>query len=178
MGRALTDNASLWLRVSDPGQHADNQLADLQAWAQRRDLEVVRVYELQESAWRGAHQKMLGQVYRDARQGMITVLLVWALDRLSREGPLATLEIVHRLGQTGVQVWSYQEPWTEAGGELLDLLLAIAGWVAHMESNRRSEGTKAGLHSAVSQGKRLGRPPGSKDKKKRSRRGYLLRWAE
>ena len=45
-----------------------------------------------------------------------------------------TLEIVHRLGSSGVQVWSYQEPWTEAGGELLDLLLAIAGWVARMES--------------------------------------------
>ena len=170
--------AGVWLRVSDPSQHADNQLPDLQAWASRRDMEVVQVYELQESAWRGAHQKMLGQVYRDARQGKFSVLLVWALDRLSREGPLATLEIVHRLGQAGVQVWSYQEPWTEAGGELLDLLLAIAGWVARMESNRRSERTKAGLQRAVNQGKRLGRPPGSKDKKRRSRRGYLLRWAE
>ena len=28
------------------------------------------------------------------------------------------------------------------------------------------------------QGKRLGRSPGSKDKKKRSRRGYLIRWSE
>ena len=100
-------------------------------------------------------------------------MLVWALDRLSREGPSATLDIVHRLGQTGVQVGSYQEPWTEAGGELLDLLLAIAGWVARMESNRRSERTKAGLQRAVNQGKRLGRPPGSKDKKMRSRR-YLV----
>ena len=27
----------------------------------------------------------------------------------------------------------------------MDLLLAIAGWVARMESNRRSERTKAGL---------------------------------
>ena len=106
------------------------------------------------------------------------MLLIWELDRLSREGPLATLEIVHRLGQAGVQVWSYQEPWTEAGGELLDLLLAKAGWVARMESYRRTERTRAGLQRAVSQGKRLGRPPGSKDKKKRSRRGYLLRWAE
>ena len=105
-------------------------------------------------------------------------MLVWALDRLSREGPLATREIVHRLGRWGVQVWSYQESWTEAGGELLDLLLAIAGWVARMESNRRSERTKAGLQRAVIQGKRLGRPPGSKDRKKRSRRGYLLRWAD
>ena len=174
----MTDKAGIWLRVSDPGQHADNQLPDLQAWASRRGLEVVQVYELQESAWRGGHQQMLNQVYRDARQGKFSVLLVGALDRISREGPLATLEIVHRLGQAKVQVWSYQEPWTEAGGELLDLLLAIAGWVARMESNRRSERTKAGLQRAVNQGKRLGRPPGSKDKKRRSRRGYLLRWSE
>ncbi len=170
--------AAIWLRVSDPGQHTENQLPDLQAWAERRDLEVVQVYQLQESAWRGAHQTALTQVYEDARRGKFKVLLVWALDRLSREGPLATLEIIDRLSKAGVQVWSYQEPWTEAGGELLDLLLAIAGWVARMESNRRSERTKAGLARAVAQGKRLGRPPGSKDKKKRSRRGYLLRWAK
>ena len=164
--------AGVLVRVSDPGQHTDNQLTDLQAWASRRGLEVVQVYELQESAWRGSHQQMLNQVYQDARAGRFQVLLVWALDRLSREGPLATLEIVHRLGQSGVQVWSYQEPWTEAGGELLDLLLSITGWVARMESNRRSERTKAGLQRAVSQGKRLGR------RKKRSRRGYFARWAE
>lgn len=79
----------------------------------------------------------------DARASKFQVLLVWALDRLSREGPWATLEIAHRLGQSDVQVWSYQESWTEAGGELIDLLLAIAGWVARMESNRRSERTRA-----------------------------------
>ncbi len=170
--------AGIWVRVSDPGQHTDNQLSDLRSWAERRGLEVVRVYQVQESAWRGSHQRALTQVYQEARGGRFQVLLVWALDRLSREGPLATLEIVHRLGQSGVQVWSYQEPWTEAGGELLDLLLSIAGWVARMESNRRSERTKAGLQRAVSQGKRLGRRPGSKDRKKMSRREYFARWAE
>ena len=172
------DKAAILCRVSDAGQYTDNQLADLTAWAERRGFDVVATYEFQESAWKGAHQKQLSEVYRDARTGKFQVLLVWALDRLSREGPLATLEIVHRLGKSGVQVWSYQEPWTEAGGELLDLLLAIAGWVARMESNRRSERTKAGLARALTQGKRLGRPPGSKDRKKRSRRGYLLRWAD
>ena len=40
------------------------------------------------------------------------------------------------------------------------------------------ERTKEGIARGVAQGKRLGRPPGSKDKKKRSRRGYLIRWAE
>ena len=170
--------AAILCRVSDPGQNTDNQLADLTAWAGSRGFEVAATYEFQESAWKGAHLKQLSQVYRDARTGKYQVLLVWALDRLSREGPLATLEIVHRLGRWGVQVWSYQESWTEAGGELLDLLLAIAGWVARMESNRRSERTKAGLQRAVIQGKRLGRPPGSKVRKIRSRRGYLLRWAD
>jgi DNA invertase Pin-like site-specific DNA recombinase len=84
----------------------------------------------------------------------------WALDRLSREGPQATLEIVSRLGKYGCRVVSLQEPWTEVGGELLDLLLDIAGWVARMESQRRSERTKAGLARTKAQGKRLGRPRG------------------
>ncbi len=123
VGRAVTDKAGILVRVSDPGQHTDNQLSDLLAWAERRGLEVITTYQFQESAWKGAHQKQLTQVYQDARAGKFQVLLVWALDRLSREGPLGTLEIVHRLGQSGVQVWSYQEPWTEAGGELLDLFL-------------------------------------------------------
>ena len=173
----VQSKAAILARVSDAGQHSENQFPDLIAWAQRRGLEVVVTYQFQESAWKGAHQKQLSQVYRDARAGKFQVLLVWALDRLSREGPLATLEIVHRLGKSGVQVWSYQEPWTEAGGELLDLLLAIAGWVARMESNRRSERTKAGLARAVAQGKRLGRPKGSKDSKKRKRSGYFARYA-
>ncbi len=170
--------AAVLVRVSDSGQHSENQIPDLLAWAERRGLEVAVTYQFQESAWKGAHQKLLTQVYRDARSGKFQFLLIWALDRLSREGPLATLEIVHRLGKYGVQVWSYQEPWTEAGGEMLDLLLSIAGWVARMESNRRSERTKAGLARAVAQGKKLGRPKGSKDKGKRGRRGYLLRYAK
>ena len=84
-------------------------------------------------------------------------MLVWALDRLSREGALAILTLVHRLRVYGVKVISYQESWTEAPGEPGELLFAIAGWVARMESQRRSERTKAGLARARAQGKRLGR---------------------
>ncbi len=54
--------AAIWLRVSDPGQHTDNQLPDLRAWALRRGSKVVRVYLVQESAWRGSHLKQLTQV--------------------------------------------------------------------------------------------------------------------
>ncbi len=96
--------------------------------------------------------------------------MVWALDRLSREGALAILSLVNKLSSYGVKVLSYQESWTEAPGELAELLYAITGWVARMESQRRSERTRAGLARVKAQGKRLGRPPGSKDKRKRRRR--------
>lgn len=98
------------------------------------------------------------------------MVLVWALDRLSREGALAILTLVSTLKAYSVKVLSYQEAWTEAPGELAEVLYAIAGWVARMESQRRSERTKAGMARVKSQGKKLGRPKGSKDKRKRRRR--------
>ncbi len=101
--------------------------------------------------------------------------MVWALDRLSREGALAILSLVNRLSSYGVKVLSYQESWTEAPGELAELLYALTGWVARMESQRRSERTKAGLARVKAQGRKLGRPRGSRDKMKRRRRVIISR---
>ena len=59
-------------------------------------------------------------------------------------------------------------------GELAEVLYALTGWVARMESQRRSERTKAGLARVKAHGKRLGRPPGSKDGRKRKRRRSFI----
>jgi DNA invertase Pin-like site-specific DNA recombinase len=131
---------------------------------------VVKVYEEEDSAWKAGHQKVLAQLIEDARKNRFDAVLVWALDRLSREGALAILSLVNRLKIHGVKVISYQESWTEAPGELAEILYAIAGWVARMESQRRSERTKAGLARVVASGRKLGRPKGSKDKRRRRRR--------
>ena len=106
-------------------------------------------------------------------EGSIRSWCAWALDRLSRQGPQATLEVVSPLGKYGCQVVGLQEPWTEMGGEMLDLLLSIFGWVARMESQRRSERTRAGLARVRASGKVLGRPKGSKDTKRRRGAGTL-----
>ena len=73
------------------------------------------------------------------------MLLVWALDRLSREGAAAILNLIDAFKVYGVRVISYQEAWTEAPGQIGEILYAITGWVARMESQRRSERTKAGI---------------------------------
>ena len=169
---------AVWTRVSTGEQDASNQLPSIHAYAEGRGLEIVHTYTIQESAWRGAHQTALAQVYAQARAGMFSVLLVWSLDRLSREGVAATLEIINRLGQYKVQVWSIQEAWTEVGGPLQELLLSITAWVSRQESERRSERTKAGMVRAANNGVIIGRPKGSTDKKGRKKGGYFRRWSD
>lgn len=159
----------VYCRVSTEAQDATNQLPALQDYAARRGWEIVATYQEAESAWCGGHQRELARAIEDARRGKYQVLLVWALDRLSREGALAILSLVSRLGRYGVKVVSLQESWTEAPGELQEVLLALAGWVARMESQRRSERTKAGLQRVKANGVRLGRPPGAKDKRRRKK---------
>jgi len=160
----------IYTRVSTGEQDTKNQSVALADWANQRGYQVVKVYEEQESAWKSGHQRELANLVVDARKRGFQAVLVWALDRLSREGALAILSLVHKFSSYGVKVLSYQESWTEAPGEVGELLYALTGWVARMESQRRSERTKAGLARAVAQGKKLGRPKGSKDKRKRRRR--------
>ena len=171
--------AALYLRVSTTEQNVDNQLPALEAYADSRGWQIVEVYRENESAWKSGHQKELARLLADCRNGRhrVDVVLVWALDRLSREGAAAILNLVNTFKAYGVRVISYQESWTEAPGAIGEVLYAIAGWVAKMESERRSERTKAGLARAIASGKRLGRPAGSKDGGKRKRTGYLLRYA-
>ena len=166
--------ASIYVRVSTGEQDTANQLSVLKDWAQQRGFEVTGIYGEEESAWKAGHQKELARLLDDARKRKFDTVLVWALDRLSREGSLAILTLVSKLKTYGVKVISYQESWTEAPGELGELLYALTGWIARMESQRRSERTKAGLARIKAQGKRLGRPSGSKDKRKRKKRQKLI----
>lgn len=116
--------------------------------------------------------------HNGARLGRFQILMIWALDRLSREGIAATLEAVHGFERHGCQVWSLQESWTQdSNPETRELLLSIFGWIARSESERRSQRTRTGLVRAKAQGKTLGRPKGSTDTRKRRRRGYFAQYA-
>lgn len=160
--------AVIYARVSTDLQDTDNQVMALEAWAKQRGFDVITVYRESESAWRQGHQKELAKLIIEARRQRFDIVLVWALDRLSREGAGAILNLIDTLKP--VRVFSYQEPWTEAPGVVADILYAITGWVAQMESQRRSERTRAGLAKAITNGRTLGRPVGSKDKKRRKKR--------
>ena len=88
----------------------DNQVDQLMAWAASRGWEITGTYRENESAWKSGHQSELAQLRFDATRRRFEVVLVWALDRLSREGSLAILQLVSTLKAYGVKVISYQEP--------------------------------------------------------------------
>ncbi len=167
--RRSMHKAAIYARVSTNQQDTANQTSVLIEWAKQRGWDVVNRYEESETAWKAGHQRELARLKQDAARHRFSIVLVWALDRLSREGALAILQLVNTLKAYGVRVISYQESWTEAPGELAEVLYAIAGWVARMESKRRSERTKAGMARARAHGKVLGRPQGSKDKRARKK---------
>jgi DNA invertase Pin-like site-specific DNA recombinase len=168
--------AAIWSRVSTREQETQNQLEVLRGWAKARGFEVVREYVLEESAWNGKHQAKLDEALVDAHRGEYQVLLVWALDRLSRQGIEALLSLMRRFRDKGVQVLSHQEPWTDQPPQMQELLSALFAWIAEQESSRKSERIKAALALRKSRGLPVGRQPGAKDKRKRKRSGYIARW--
>jgi putative DNA-invertase from lambdoid prophage Rac len=176
----MTQRCAIWARVSTDEQDTRNQVAELRQWAEHRGLEISAEYILEgTSAWNGKHREQLRLALDEGRAGKFEVLLVWALDRLSREGIEATLSVMRRFSANGVAVWSLRESWTETSDpHVRELIAAIMAWVAEAESRRRSERTKAGLARKMREDPnfRPGRQPGAVDKKPRKRSGYVARY--
>ena len=170
MNNNAIGKAVIYARVSTNEQDTRNQVDSLSKWADSKGIVVLRIYEESESAWKQGHQVEFARLLGDAAQYRFDYVLVWALDRVSREGPLAVLKIIDRLKKNGVKLLSYQEPWTEAPGEFGDILYALVAWVARFESQRRSERTRAGQDRARKEGQHMGRPSGKQDTIKRRRR--------
>ena len=175
--------AAAWFRVSAGHQTTANQVPDVERFAGHHGYEIGLRYELSDSAWKNGggreYQRTLKQALADAHAGKFKVLIVWALDRIVRDdegGAEAALRIIRLFRQAGVAVVSVQEPWLNGAGEVQDVLVAFAGWVAERESTRRSERIRNGLERRRAEGKPVGRQPGAVDKAPRKRAGYVASW--
>jgi DNA invertase Pin-like site-specific DNA recombinase len=154
--------AVLYLRVSTDEQHVENQLQPLKDFCKQRDLEIVATYQENGSAWSAGHQPQWKRLIADASHRHFDYLVVWSIDRMTREGIDAIFTRIKTLKSYNVTVLSYQEAWLETLGSMADLMIAILSWVANFESSRRSARTKAGiaqkrLHGGGKRGKDRGK---------------------
>jgi DNA invertase Pin-like site-specific DNA recombinase len=154
---------ALYGRVSttDRGQDAENQLAELRQFTASQGWQVVEpVYEDHVSGTKGREKRpAFDRMLNDAAKRRFDILLVWSADRLSRQGPYETLDVVKKLSAYGVRFRSLQQPFLDTTNGFGEVLLALFGWLASEERRLISERTKAGLKRAVTQGKALGRRP-------------------
>jgi putative DNA-invertase from lambdoid prophage Rac len=176
-----TTKAAVWIRVSTTGQEGANQVPDLESFTAHHGLDVVRRFEVSDSAWNGGkdggtYKATLKQALDMAWAGEFDTIVVWALDRITREGAEGALRIIRQFRERGCTVLSVKESWLNASPEVQDVLVAFAGWMAQQESARRSERVKAGLERRRREGKPVGRQLGAKDKGQRRRSGYVARW--
>jgi predicted site-specific integrase-resolvase len=84
---------AIYARVStdDKGQDPENQLLQLRAWCARMGYPVVREYVEHENGGKGLeYRKQLAAMFTGAARREFDLLLVWSLDRFSREGMAAT----------------------------------------------------------------------------------------
>ena len=98
----------------------------------------------------------------DAAARRFDLVVFWALDRLTREGPLKTLLYLEQLASSDVKFKSFTEPMLDTTTPVGELLIPILSWVAKQERQRISDRTRAGLETARHKGKTLGRPRGTR----------------
>jgi len=148
---------AIYSRVSTVKQDTENQLTQLREFAAKQGWEVVREYVDYESGAK-AERVEFQQMFEDASRRKFDLLLFWALDRLSREGVLETLQYLNRLTGYGVGFRSYTEQFFDSCGVFKDAIIAIMATLAKQERIKRSERTRAGLARVRAAGRRLGRP--------------------
>src|SRR5215467_4444414 len=148
---------AIYSRVSGKSnrQDATNQSLQLIEYCQRQAWEFVE-YTDRMSGTR-ADRAEFQRMFEDARLKKFDLILFWALDRLSREGTLKTLEYFQRLDNYGVGWKSFTEQYLDSTGIFRDAVIAILATIAKQEHARMSERVIAGLRRAKREGKTLGR---------------------
>ena len=172
----MDKKVAVYVRVSKEEMHPENQIRQLKKFIVLNKWTIFKIYT-DKITGRVTDRPQFQQMLRDARMRKFNILLVWSLDRFSREGIRNNLNYLERLKKYDVGFKSYQEPLIDTTQEGVgEIIIAILSWVAKREAQRISERTKAGLERAKAKGKQLGRPKGSKDRHKRQVVNYYKRW--
>lgn len=167
---------AIYLRVSTREQTTMNQEINLKEYCERNDYEIYKIYKDEGVSGAKTSREGLDLMLQDMRKGFFKTIIVWKLDRLGRsiQHLLQILQELHnrkvRLICTDMNI----DTETAQG----KFFFTIVGAFAELEREIIRERINLGISRAKAQGKKLGRPAGAKDKKKRNKLGYWKRWSK
>lgn len=157
----MTQTAALYLRVSTDKQELKSQSCDLEAYCQKNNWPIFKIYSDIVTGQETTEAKRPGftTLFQEAHQRKFDLVLFWDLSRFSRAGTLYTLQKLQELKKLNINWVSYNEPYISSLGQFSDIVISIMSTLSKIEREKISDRTKAGLRLAKSNGKKLGRPP-------------------
>jgi len=139
-----------YARVSRDHQELDIQLAELYAAG------CERIYCEKESAMRD-NRRELRRMLRKLKPD--DVVIVSALDRVTRAGSLKMLLILDEITSRGATCRSLAEPWADTTQGFGEVLAALVGYIARKTREDVMRRTMAGRERALANGVKFGRRP-------------------
>ncbi|HEY0329876.1 MAG TPA: recombinase family protein [Rhodopseudomonas sp.] len=139
-----------YARVSTVGQELDIQLERL------REAGCEYVFSEKESG-ANDHRRILNRMLRKLRSG--DVVIVSALDRLTRGGPFKMLTVLDEITRRGASYKSLAEPWADTTHDFGEVLAALIGYIARKTREDIIRRTSAGRERARALGVKFGRRP-------------------
>ena len=153
---SISTNAVIYARYSSDSQQAQSitgQLRDCRAFCEKNDLTVIKEYTDEALSARTDKRPGFQQMIKDSKQGRFEIVVVWKLDRFSRDR-YDSAHYKHILKQNGVRVISAMEPIsTDPEGILLESFLE---GMAEYYSANLSENVKRGQRESMLQHNWLG----------------------
>lgn len=149
------ETAAIYARVSTTDQDCDMQLRDLREYCHRRGLKVVEYIDTGASGAK-ASREQLDRLMLDARRGKIDVVICWRFDRFARSTK-HLLDALEEFKSLGIGFVSHQEA-IDTTTPMGKLLFTIVAAMAEMERSILIERVRAGMATARTKGKSLGRP--------------------
>lgn len=140
----MTEYAAAYLRVSTEEQDLSGQEREVRSYCDAHGWPVFAVYREKVSATGKLEREEYVRLWEDAHKPdrLWTHLVVWSLDRWSREYKLSrAFAVLEDLEERGIKFHSVKEPFmdTDAPAFERDLLRGFLPVIAAFESRRRSE---------------------------------------
>ena len=149
-----------YIRVSTDHQTTENQRFEIQKFCARQELIIDCWIEETISSTKDLSKRKLGRLIKRIQKD--DLIIASELSRLGRN-LLQIMSILHHCMNIGARIWTIKDNY-RLGSDITSKVLAFAfGLSAEIERNLISQRTKEALARVKAEGKRVGRPHGSRN---------------
>lgn len=127
-------------------QEPENQLEPLRQWAKSQGWIIIGEY-MDRGSGADPNRPNFRKLLQDAMLLRFQTILVWKLDRFSRENLSNVVGRIEKLRERKIGIKSFTESWVNTGEDnpMSELVIAVMSWAAAEERRKISDRTKAGI---------------------------------